>query len=54
MPFYRIKETDAMSGTGIGLALARSLALVHNGELYVSQQSDGMNTFCLTLPILTN
>jgi ligand-binding sensor domain-containing protein/signal transduction histidine kinase len=54
MPFYRIKETEAKSGTGIGLALARSLALVHNGELYVSKQTGRMNTFCLTLPILTN
>jgi ligand-binding sensor domain-containing protein/signal transduction histidine kinase len=50
-PFYRIKETEIKKGTGIGLALARSLTLIHNGELHLEQPEDNMNVFSLTLPI---
>ncbi|WP_431215450.1 sensor histidine kinase [Puia sp. P3] len=33
-PFYRLKETNKQKGTGIGLALARSLVLLHKGRLF--------------------
>lgn len=50
-PFYRIKETEMQTGTGIGLALARSLTLLHNGTLSLATPTDDMNVFLLTLPI---
>lgn len=50
-PFYRIPETEMQSGTGIGLALARSLAQLHNGDLLLEPPRDNMNIFSLTLPI---
>jgi signal transduction histidine kinase len=50
-PFYRIKETDKQQGTGIGLALSRSLAQLHKGELVLNEPENGMNCFSLTLPI---
>jgi len=50
-PFFRIKETEAKTGSGIGLALARSLALIHNGSLVVEKQELNHNVFSLTLPI---
>ncbi len=50
-PFYRLKENIKQKGTGIGLALARSLAELHNGRLYLSAAKDGINTFVLELPL---
>jgi ligand-binding sensor domain-containing protein/signal transduction histidine kinase/AraC-like DNA-binding protein len=50
-PFFRInRSAETASGTGIGLPLARSLAELHNGKLYLDSHSD-RNTFTLTLPL---
>ncbi|WP_346319170.1 two-component regulator propeller domain-containing protein [Chitinophaga sp. YIM B06452] len=50
-PFYRSGNTMT-AGTGIGLSLAKSIALLHNGRLEYSVK-DGLNTFTLTLPRLS-
>lgn len=50
-PFYRIKETDKQKGTGIGLALSRSLAQLHNGTLVLEKPDGNLNIFTLALPI---
>lgn len=39
------------TGTGIGLALSRSLAELHQGTLAMGEGEEN-NTFCLTLPIV--
>ena len=51
-PFYRLKDAVKQQGTGIGLALARSLTELHNGSLYVKDSTNGVNTFVLHLPLL--
>jgi signal transduction histidine kinase len=48
-PFYRLKESK-QEGTGIGLALARSLTELLNGELYLRESDDNSIIFVLTLP----
>ncbi|MDV6220832.1 two-component regulator propeller domain-containing protein [Flavitalea sp. BT771] len=50
-PFYRLKETIRQKGTGIGLALARSLVELHKGQLFLDDSWPGMNKFKLILPI---
>lgn len=53
-PFVRFNEGDdgkVTTGTGIGLALSRSLAELHQGTLAMGKEEDS-NTFCLTLPIV--
>jgi ligand-binding sensor domain-containing protein/signal transduction histidine kinase len=50
-PFFRIKETDKQKGTGIGLALSRSLAQLHNGSLILEKSGGNRNVFTLALPI---
>lgn len=49
-PFFRLKETIKQKGTGIGLALAKSLVELHKGEIYLKDSDDGYNTFVVTLP----
>ncbi|MDR0574071.1 MAG: response regulator [Tannerella sp.] len=50
-PFYQIdKKREPRQGIGIGLPLARSLAMLHKGSLYLdAEQPD--NAFILTIPI---
>jgi signal transduction histidine kinase len=50
-PFYRLKQTSKQKGTGIGLALARSLAELHKGSLYLKDSLENHNTFVLCLPL---
>ncbi len=47
-PFYRIGGTRS-KGTGIGLTLARSLAELHKGKLYLKETNDA-NVFIFQLP----
>lgn len=49
-PFFRIDENDKNSGTGIGLPLARSLALMHKGTLTLATSAH-FNVFTVTLPL---
>jgi signal transduction histidine kinase len=53
-PFVRLKESTKQKGTGIGLALARSLTELHGGKVYLSDERNGMNVFVLELPVGTN
>lgn len=50
-PFYQTeKKEESRNGVGIGLSLARSLALLHKGTLYLDTgQND--NAFILTIPL---
>ena len=49
--FVRLKATDNQQGSGLGLALARSLALLHNGHLRLANPENGLNVFVLALPL---
>ncbi|RYZ97915.1 MAG: response regulator, partial [Sphingobacteriaceae bacterium] len=49
-PFYRLPSSGHITGSGIGLALARSLTELHHGNLELQSPSTGLNTFTLTIP----
>lgn len=49
-PFYRLKNTARQKGTGIGLTLARSLAELHKGKLFLKETRNGLNVFVFRLP----
>lgn len=51
-PFFNIsRDKDSMmSGTGIGLALSRSFAELHNGELLI-EDIESINRFVLSIPV---
>ncbi len=51
-PFIRLKGTEKQRGTGIGLALARSLAELHQGTLTIDTGDEAFNRFVLHLPVL--
>jgi ligand-binding sensor domain-containing protein/signal transduction histidine kinase len=50
-PFFRLKQSEKQKGTGIGLALARSLTELHKGSLKLKENKGNYNVFVLTLPI---
>ncbi|MDB5110129.1 MAG: signal transduction histidine kinase [Mucilaginibacter sp.] len=49
--FFRMKEAEKQSGTGIGLPLSRYLAELHKGTLILEPARENLNIFALTLPI---
>jgi signal transduction histidine kinase/ligand-binding sensor domain-containing protein/DNA-binding response OmpR family regulator len=51
-PFYRLKETENMQGSGIGLSLSRTLSEFHSGTLVYRETPGGRNSFLLTLPVM--
>lgn len=50
-PFFRLKETEMQKGTGIGLALSRSLATLHKGTLMLQPGNHHLNVFVLRIPV---
>lgn len=50
-PFYRLKSAFKQQGTGLGLALAKSLTELHTGKLYLKNSPEGLNVFVLYLPV---
>lgn len=53
-PFYRLKESLSLPGTGIGLAISRNLAELHKGSLVLQETQNELNVFRLTLPLNPN
>lgn len=49
--FFRLKENQQQSGTGLGLSLSRTLAQLHNGSLALHLPENNQNIFVLTLPL---
>ena len=49
-PFTQLDNTHVMSGSGLGLPMARSLAEMHGGKLFLNTASE-YNEFVLTLPL---
>lgn len=51
--FYRAKDkrVAGITGSGIGLALARQIARLHGGEITLKSQIDQGSTFTLTVPL---
>lgn len=50
-PFYQLdRKEKSRNGVGIGLSLARSLASLHKGSIYLDTNQEG-NVFVLTIPL---
>jgi signal transduction histidine kinase/DNA-binding response OmpR family regulator len=52
-PFFQIREHNVSSktGSGIGLALAKSLAELHKGSVRLDTSVSGLNSFLLCIPL---
>ncbi|MSQ53059.1 MAG: hypothetical protein EXR28_14360 [Betaproteobacteria bacterium] len=47
--FYRARDTKS-EGTGLGLAMVRSIARLHGGDVIAGSTPDVETRFCLVLP----
>jgi signal transduction histidine kinase len=52
--FYRSKDprVGKITGSGLGLALAREVVRLHGGEITVRSELNSGSTFTLTLPVM--
>ncbi|AFL85804.1 signal transduction histidine kinase [Belliella baltica DSM 15883] len=50
-PFYRATQTENVSGTGIGLPLAKSLVELHSGILTLEKPEENLNVFMVKMPL---
>jgi two-component system sensor histidine kinase KdpD len=48
--FYRGKDNSEIIGTGLGLALVKSIAEAHEGQVWAENKPDGGAVFFLQLP----
>ena len=48
--FYRLEDTNDISGSGIGLAICKSIVKLHNGEIKALQKDNGISIE-INLPI---
>ena len=49
--FYRVEDTNDISGSGIGLAICKSIVKLHNGEIKAISQNNGI-LIEINLPVL--
>lgn len=51
-PFFRLNRSG--NGTGLGLALVRSISEYHDGEVSVTNRTGGGASFRVRIPLLHN
>jgi signal transduction histidine kinase/DNA-binding response OmpR family regulator len=49
--FYRVEKHREMEGTGLGLAMVKSIIRAHHGTVSVRSQEDKGSTFTIALPL---
>ena len=49
--FYRLEDTNDISGSGIGLAICKSIVKLHNGEIKVIPKDSGI-LIEINLPVI--
>ena len=50
---FRLSYTTKVNGTGVGLAISRSIIEAHGGRLWAEENIGQGATFCFTLPSTT-
>jgi signal transduction histidine kinase len=51
-PFFRAENTASSKGYGIGLSLVERIVLLHNGQISVQSEINGLTEFTLRFPMV--
>lgn len=49
--YYTSQNAGALAGTGLGLYIARQLALLHGGDLWFDSHESERTRFCFSIPL---
>ncbi|MDQ7796889.1 MAG: ATP-binding protein, partial [Spirochaetia bacterium] len=49
--YYTSQDAGARAGTGLGLYIARQLALLHGGDLWFDSRGSDRTRFCFSIPL---
>lgn len=51
-PFFRAENTASSKGYGIGLSLVERIVLLHNGQIFVQSELNGITEFTIRFPMV--
>ncbi|MGJ8661289.1 MAG: sensor histidine kinase, partial [Bacteroidota bacterium] len=50
--FYQIQNNSSKNGNGLGLAICREIILLHQGRIWLDNETTSGSKFCISIPLI--